>query len=89
MREPKAAHGRLFCKIVAGERSARKLYEEKQVLAFNDIAAQTPLPLLAMPENHSNPLLDLSTADTVSNGLTGYPTHSHLLTKPQMRGPRD
>jgi len=89
LREPKAAHGRLFCKIVAGERSARKLYEEKQVLAFNDIAARTPLPLLAMPEKHSNTLLDLSTADTLSNGPSGYPIHPHLLTKPQMRGPRD
>lgn len=79
----------LFCKIVAGERSACKLYEEKQVLPFKDIAAQTPLPLLAMPGKHISALLDLSTAETVLVGQTVYPINWPLLTKQQMRGPRD
>ncbi len=30
----------LFCKIVDGEIPARKLYEDDQVIAFHDIAAQ-------------------------------------------------
>lgn len=77
--------GRLFCKIVAGERSARKLYEDDQMLTFHHIAAQTPQPLLAVPEKHSNALLDLSTA---KSRLTGYPVHLHLLAKQQMKGPR-
>lgn len=32
----------LFCKIVAGEIPARKLYEDDQVIAFHDIGAQAP-----------------------------------------------
>jgi histidine triad (HIT) family protein len=36
----------LFCKIVAGEIPARKLYEDDQVFAFHDIGPQAPVRTL-------------------------------------------
>lgn len=58
----------LFCKIVAGEIPARKLYEDDQVLAFHDIAPQAPLHILVIPKKHISTLLDLSAADTALAG---------------------
>jgi histidine triad (HIT) family protein len=58
----------LFCKIVAGEVPARKLYEHDQVLAFHDIAPQAPLHILVIPKKHISTLLDLSAADTALAG---------------------
>ncbi len=46
----------LFCKIVAGEIPARKLYEDDQVLAFHDIAPQAPLHILVIPKKHISTL---------------------------------
>lgn len=58
----------LFCKIVAGEIPARKLYEDDQVLAFHDIAPQAPLHILVIPKKHISTLLDLSAEDTALAG---------------------
>ena len=33
----------IFCKIVAGDIPARKLYEDEHCLAFHDISAQAPV----------------------------------------------
>lgn len=41
----------LFCKIVAGEIPARKLYEDDQVIAFHDIGAQAPVHFLVIPKS--------------------------------------
>ena len=40
----------LFCKIVAGEIPARKLYEDDQVIAFHDIGPQAPVHVLVIPK---------------------------------------
>jgi len=40
----------LFCKIVAGEIPARKIYEDDQVLAFHDIQPQAPVHVLVVPK---------------------------------------
>jgi len=42
----------LFCKIVAGELPADKLYEDEQVLAFKDISPQAPFHALVIPKAH-------------------------------------
>ncbi len=42
----------LFCKIVAGEIPAEKLYEDDDVLAFKDIAPEAPLHFLVIPKKH-------------------------------------
>lgn len=42
----------IFCKIVAGEIPADKLYEDDDVIAFKDIAPQAPVHFLVVPKKH-------------------------------------
>ena len=42
----------LFCKIVAGDIPADKVYEDEHVLAFNDISPQAPTHVLLIPKEH-------------------------------------
>jgi len=42
----------LFCKIVAGEIPATRIYEDEQTLAFPDINPQAPTHILIIPKNH-------------------------------------
>ena len=58
----------LFCKIVAGEIPASKVYEDEQLIAFNDINPQAPLHALVVPKQHVATLNDLTAAD---DGLVG------------------
>jgi histidine triad (HIT) family protein len=50
----------LFCKIVAGEIPASKVYEDDQVIAFNDINPQAPMHVLIVPKQHIATINDLS-----------------------------
>ena len=58
----------LFCKIVAGDIPATKVYEDEQVIAFNDINPQAPMHVLVVPKRHISTLNDLAAAD---DALTG------------------
>ena len=51
----------LFCKIVAGELPAEKLYEDDDLLAFRDISPQAPFHGLIIPKMHLATLNDLET----------------------------
>ena len=42
----------VFCKIVAGEIPSSKVYEDETVLAFRDIAPQTPVHIVVIPKAH-------------------------------------
>ena len=42
----------LFCKIIAGDIPATKVYEDETVLAFRDIAPQAPTHILVIPKAH-------------------------------------
>ncbi|HEY8487628.1 histidine triad nucleotide-binding protein [Thermaerobacter litoralis] len=42
----------LFCRIVAGELPADKVYEDEHVLAFRDINPQAPQHVLVIPKRH-------------------------------------
>ena len=42
----------VFCKIVAGEIPADKVYENEHVLAFRDISPQAPVHILVIPKLH-------------------------------------
>ena len=53
----------LFCRIVAGEIPASKVYEDDEVLAFNDINPQAPLHVLVIPKRHISTTNDLSPED--------------------------
>lgn len=42
----------IFCKIVAGQIPAAKVYEDDEVVAFNDRAPQAPVHVLVIPKRH-------------------------------------
>ncbi|HFI0403200.1 TPA: HIT family protein [Streptococcus suis] len=49
----------IFCKIVAGEIPASKVYEDDQVLAFLDITQVTKGHTLVIPKKHYRNVLDM------------------------------
>ena len=53
----------LFCRIASGEIPASKVYEDDEVMAFNDINPQAPLHVLVIPKRHISTTNDLSTQD--------------------------
>ncbi len=58
----------LFCKIVNGEIKADIIFEDADVLAFNDIGAQAPQHFLVIPKKHITTLNDTSDEDAVLLG---------------------
>ena len=50
----------LFCRIIAGEIPATKVYEDENVIAFNDISLQAPMHVLVVPKVHVATLNDLN-----------------------------
>ena len=42
----------LFCKIAAGEIPSKKVYEDAQMLAFQDIEPKAPVHILLIPKTH-------------------------------------
>jgi len=53
----------LFCKIVAGEISSKKAYEDDTVLAFFDVAPQAPTHVLIIPKKHIGAVTELKEND--------------------------
>jgi len=53
----------LFCRIVSGEIPASKVYEDADVIAFNDINPQAPLHVLVIPKRHIATLNDVGDGD--------------------------
>lgn len=58
----------LFCKIVAGEIPAVKIYEDDDILAFHDINPSAPVHFLIVPKVH---LVNLYDADMAHQALLG------------------
>ncbi len=58
----------LFCRIIAGEIPATKVYEDADLLAFNDINPQAPMHVLIVPKRHLATLNDLTAADDALAG---------------------
>ena len=52
----------LFCKIVAGEIPATRVYESEQVIGFNDISPQAPIHVLFIPREHISTINDANPA---------------------------
>ncbi len=46
----------LFCKIIAGEIPAAKVYNDELCVAFNDISPQAPTHVLIVPREHFDSL---------------------------------
>ncbi|MFT4573924.1 histidine triad nucleotide-binding protein [Marinomonas primoryensis] len=53
----------LFCKIVSGDIPANILYEDNDVIAFEDIMPQAPSHFLVIPKRHISTLNDLTDDD--------------------------
>ena len=60
----------LFCRIAHGEITARKVYEDDDVVAFHDINPQAPTHVLVIPRKHIPSLDDLTEADAAIVGTT-------------------
>ena len=70
----------LFCKIIAGDIPASKVYEDADMLAFRDIAPQAPVHVLVIPKTHI-PSMDGITAensDIVARIFTRIPEISRM-----------
>ena len=53
----------LFCKIVNRELPADVLFEDDELLAFNDISPQAPTHMLIIPKRHIATVNDLTEAE--------------------------
>ena len=53
----------VFCRIVKGELSAKKVYEDDDVLAFHDINPQAPVHILVIPKKHIPRITDITEED--------------------------
>jgi histidine triad (HIT) family protein len=52
----------LFCRIVAGEIPASKVFEDERLVALNDINPQAPMHVLVVPREHIATVSDLAPA---------------------------
>jgi histidine triad (HIT) family protein len=53
----------LFCRIVRREIPASVVFEDDELLAFNDINPQAPTHVLIIPKRHIDSLNDLASGD--------------------------
>jgi histidine triad (HIT) family protein len=58
----------IFCRIVRGEIPCRKIFEDDDILAFNDIHPAAPVHFLIVPKRH---LVNLYDADLREAALLG------------------
>ena len=58
----------IFCKIARGEIPSRKVYEDDDVLAFEDIRPVAPVHLLLIPKAHVPSLYETGDEDAAALG---------------------
>ncbi len=58
----------IFCKIVAGEIPSKEVYEDEDVLAFEDLHPVAPTHVLVIPKRHID---SVSTATDADAGVLG------------------
>lgn len=66
----------IFCKIVKGDIPAKKVYEDEEVIAFNDIRPIAPVHFMIVPKQHVAGLNDC------------FQTHQSLLGKILLLAPK-
>jgi len=54
----------IFCRIIRGEIPSKKVYEDEEILAFNDINPARPVHVLVVPKKHITSLATATAADT-------------------------
>lgn len=55
----------LFCKIIEGEISSAKVYENEYVYAFKDINPAAPVHVLIVPKKHFDSIMEISADDSI------------------------
>ena len=58
----------IFCKIIKGDIPCSKVYEDDNVLAFDDIQPMAPVHVIIIPKKHIATLMDI---DTENMDVTG------------------
>lgn len=53
----------LFCKIIKGKIPSTKVYEDEDILAFNDINPAAPIHILVIPKKHIESLAHMQKED--------------------------
>ena len=53
----------IFCKIVKGEIPSKKVYEDEEILAFEDINPMAPVHILVIPKKHIKSVNELEEED--------------------------
>lgn len=53
----------LFCRIASGSLASTKVYEDDDVVAFNDIHPAAPIHVLLIPRKHIASLADVEAGD--------------------------
>ena len=58
----------IFCKIIEGEIPSKKVYEDDDLLAFNDLNPQAPVHVLLIPKKHIRNIMEVEEADAALLG---------------------
>lgn len=53
----------VFCRIIAGQAPANKVFENGSILAFHDLHPQAPTHILIVPKKHIARIADLADED--------------------------
>jgi len=53
----------VFCKIIKGDIKSDKVYEDDDLVAFNDIGPQAPTHVLIVPKRHIPTIQDIDEGD--------------------------
>lgn len=53
----------IFCKIIKGEIPSEKVYEDEDILAFNDIDPAAPIHVLIIPKKHIENIMEIEKED--------------------------
>jgi histidine triad (HIT) family protein len=54
----------IFCRIAKGDIPSSKVFEDENILAFDDIHPMAPVHVIIIPKTHIATLLDLNPADS-------------------------
>jgi histidine triad (HIT) family protein len=58
----------LFCRIIKGEATSKKVYEDERIYAFEDINPQAPTHVLIIPKRHIRGLKEATWEDSEEVG---------------------
>jgi len=58
----------IFCKIVAGQIPARKVFEDEEIMVFHDIGPWAPVHILLIPKRHIPSMVEVGPDDAALLG---------------------